>query len=132
MGIYLTPEFETERKKAHISNRILCKAANAIFNGLHGDPLGKFTFKKRLSLPGVGASDGARSIIFFNNGDNVFFFDMYLKSELSKKKGKEIEDDEIDAYCKIGKDFIAMAPKSIKELLELKELIEVICDDTTS
>lgn len=132
MGIYLTPEFENDRKKARISDSILCKAAKAIFNGLPGDLLGKFTFKKRLSLPGVGASDGARSIIFFNKGDNVFFFDMYLKSELSKKKGKEIEDDEIEAYCRMGKDFVAMTPTDITKLLTSKELIEVICDDRTS
>ncbi|MEG0199011.1 MAG: hypothetical protein RR676_18000 [Acinetobacter sp.] len=44
MGIYLTPEFETERQKARISNAMLCKAAKAIFSGLPGDPLGKFTF----------------------------------------------------------------------------------------
>lgn len=132
MGIYLTPEFENDRKKARISDSILCKAAKAIFGGLPGDQLGKFTFKKRLSLPSVGASDGARSIIFFNNGNNVFFFDMYLKSELSKKKGKEIEDDEIEAYCKIGKDFIAMTPEHIEDLLDEKELIEVICNDTTT
>ncbi|EBO8969112.1 type II toxin-antitoxin system RelE/ParE family toxin [Salmonella enterica] len=129
MGIYLTPEFETERQKARISNAMLCKAAKAIFSGLPGDPLGKFTFKKRLGLPGVGARDGARSIVFFNDGDNIFFFDMYLKSGLSKKKGKELEDDEIDAYCNIAKDFISMSPATINKLLSDKELIEVNCDD---
>lgn len=128
MGIYLTPEFDTDRKKARISDEILCKAANAIFSGLPGDHLGKFTYKKRLGLPGVGASDGARSIVFFNNGDNLFFFDIYLKSKLSKKKGKELEADEISAYCKIAEDFIAMSPAKIAELLEQEELIEVICD----
>ena len=104
---------------------MLCKAAKAIFSGLLGDPLGKFTFKKRLGLPGVGA----RSIVFFNDGDNVFFFDMYLKSGLSKKKGKELEDDEIDAYCNIAKDFISMSPATINKLLSDKELVEVNCDD---
>lgn len=129
MGVYLTPEFEEERQNARISNAILCKAAKAIFSGLRGDPLGKFTYKKRLGLPGVGARDGARSIVFFNDGENVFFFDMYLKSALSKKKGKELEPDEIDAYCNIAKDFIAMSPAAIKQLLTDKELIEVTCDD---
>lgn len=129
MGIYLTPEFEEDRQNARISNTILCKAAKAIFSGLRGDPLGKFTFKKRLGLPGVSARDGARSIVFFNDGENLFFFDMYLKSQLSKKKGKELETDEIDAYCNIAKDFIAMSPATIKKLLADKELIEVTCDD---
>ncbi|EBQ7118552.1 hypothetical protein AIW12_25235 [Salmonella enterica] len=129
VGIYLTPEFEEERQKARINNAILCKAAKAIFSGLPGDPLGKFTYKKRLGQPGTGARDGARSIVFFNDGENLFFFDMYLKSKLSKKKGKELEVDEIDAYCNIAKDFIAMNPATINKLLTDKELIEVTCDD---
>ncbi|EBZ1028177.1 hypothetical protein D7O18_26900 [Salmonella enterica subsp. enterica serovar Muenchen] len=129
VGIYLTPEFEEERQNARISNAILCKAAKAIFSGLRGDSLGKFTYKKRLGLPGTGARGGARSIVFFNDGENLFFFDMYLKSELSRKKGKELEADEIDAYCNIAKDFIAMTTATINKLLTDKELIEVTCDD---
>ncbi len=72
---------------------------------------------------------GARSIVFFNNGVNVYFFDMYLNSELSKKKGKEIEDDEIDAYCRIAPDFIALPAEQITQLLEVRELIEVNCHE---
>jgi hypothetical protein len=130
MGIYLTPEFNQLRKGARITDKTLCKAAKAIFNGLPGDHLGKFTWKKRLSVPGLGgSSNGARSIVFFNHGSDLFFFDMYLKSGLSKKSGKELEDDEIDAYCAIAKDFIAMTPKMIANLLKGNELIEVTCDD---
>ncbi|NIG18224.1 hypothetical protein F3J37_05955 [Pantoea sp. Al-1710] len=54
---------------------------------------------------------------------------MYLKSQLSKKKAKELEDDEIDAYCRIARDFIAMSDEKVRELIKLKELIEVTCDD---
>lgn len=129
MGIYLTPEFEADRKDARISDAILRKAANAIIAGLYGDHLGKYTYKKRLPLPGVSPRDGARAIVFFHDGDDVYFFDMYLKSHLSKKKGKELEDDEIDAYCKIAEDFIALQQPQIKHLLDAKELIEVTCDD---
>jgi len=129
MGIYLTPEFEQERKNARINDKILCKAARAITSGLPGDQLGKYTYKKRLALPAVSPQDGSRSIVFFNNGENLYFFDMYLKSQLSKKKGKELEDDEIAAYCKIASDFIAMTNGQIEQLLKAKELIEVNCDE---
>ncbi|EAQ0595660.1 type II toxin-antitoxin system RelE/ParE family toxin [Salmonella enterica] len=130
MGIYLTPEFDEQRKDARIDNKVLCKAAKAIFSGLPGDHLGKYTWKKRLPVPGLGgSSNGARSIVFFNNGSNVFFFDMYLKSKLSKKSGKELEKDEIDAYCAIAEDFIAMTEKKIADLLKDNHLIEVTCDD---
>lgn len=81
-------------------------------------------------MPGLGgSSNGARSIVFFNYGSNIFFFDMYLKSELSKKSGKELEKDEIDAYCAIAKDFIAMTPQKIIDLLQGNHLLEVNCDD---
>ncbi|WP_437891424.1 type II toxin-antitoxin system RelE/ParE family toxin [Phytobacter sp. V91] len=129
MGIYLTPEFEAERQDARISDTTLCKAAKAIFSGLSGDHLGKYTYKKRLALPAVSPRDGARAIVFFNDGTNIYFFDMYLKSKLSKKKGKELEDDEIDAYCKIAEDFVALSQVDIQYLLKSKELLEVTCDD---
>ena len=129
MDINLTPEFEDERKKARISDKILCKAAKAIQSGLTGDQLGKFTFKKRLALPAMSPRDGARSIIFFNNGTDVYFFDMYLKSELSKKKGKELEDDEIEAYCLLAPQFLYMSKEKKQNLLKKKELIEVTCDE---
>jgi len=129
MGIYLTPEFEAERRNARVSDKILCRAAKTIFLGLKGDRLGKFTFKKRLALPAVSARDGARTILFFNQGKHIYFFDMYLKSKISKKKGKELEDDEIDAYCKIAEDFVALNQWQINHLLDENELIEVICDD---
>lgn len=129
MGIYLTPDFDDDRRKARITDGILCKTARDIFRGLPGDSLGKFTYKKRIGLPGVGACDGARAIVFFNDGENIFFFDMYLKSDLSKKKGKELEDDEIDAYCKIASDFISMSQELIEVLLNKNDLIEVVCDD---
>ncbi len=54
---------------------------------------------------------------------------MYLKSGFSKKKEKELEDDEIDAYCNLEKGFISMSPATINKLLSDKELIEVNCDD---
>ena len=129
MGIYLTPEFEAERRSARVSDKILCRAAKTIFLGLKGDRLGKFTFKKRLALPAVSARDGARTILFFNQGEHIYFFDMYLKSKISKKKGKELEDDEIDAYCKIAEDFVALNQWQINHLLDENELIEVICYD---
>jgi len=129
MGIYLTPEFEEDRLKARINDKTLCKAAKAIRSGLPGDHLGKYTYKKRLALPAISSRGGARSIVFFSHGTNIYFFDMYLKSELSKKKGKELEDDEIDAYCKIAADFIILTIDQIKQLLADRELIEVNCNE---
>ncbi|UXY11254.1 type II toxin-antitoxin system RelE/ParE family toxin [Kosakonia sp. ML.JS2a] len=129
MGIYLTMEFDQERRRVRISDKTLCKTAAAIIAGLHGDRLGKFTYKKRIALPAVSSRDGARAIVFFHEGDNLFFFDMYVKSELSKKKGKELEEDEIDAYCAVAKDFMVMPEETLARLLKSDDLIEVKCHE---
>lgn len=82
-----------------------------------------------MALPKVSERDGARSIIFFNDGEHLYFFYLYAKSSLTKKKGKEIEDAEIDIFCSIASDFIEMDESRIKALLEEKELFEVNCDE---
>jgi len=125
MAIYLTPEFDKERRNARINDDTMRKVAKSITAGLMGDRLCQYTFKKRIGLPGVSSRDGARAIIVFNDGSNVFFFDIYLKSQLSKKRGKELENDEIDAYCRIAKDFIALSMSEIQLLLDSKNLLEV-------
>ena len=121
MGIYLTPEFDEERRRLGITDKIICKTARKVYSGLKGDQLGKFTYKRRIALPKVGERGGARSI--------VYFFYLYAKSELSKKKGKEIEDAEIEIFCDIASDFIEMDDARIKHLFEERELFEVKCDE---
>ncbi|CFB66472.1 type II toxin-antitoxin system RelE/ParE family toxin [Yersinia enterocolitica] len=129
MPIYLTPEFDAERKRFRITGKKLCKAAELVRNGSHDGHLGRNVYKKRIGVPGSGASDGARSIVFFDNGEYLYFFDVYLKSELSKKKGKELEYDEIEVYCALAKDFLNMTDAIRLKLIKDKELIEVKCDD---
>ncbi|POW55053.1 MULTISPECIES: type II toxin-antitoxin system RelE/ParE family toxin [Pantoea] len=129
MGVYLTPEFDAERRRLGITDKILCKTAQKVFSGLKGSQLGKFTYKRRIALPKVSERDGARSIVFFNDGEHLYFFYLYAKSSLTKKKGKEIEDAEIDIFCSIAPDFIEMDQNRINALLKEKELFEVNCDE---
>lgn len=129
MGVYLTPEFDKERRRLGITNKIICKTARKVFSGLKGNQLGKFTYKRRIALPKVSERDGARSIIFFNDGEHLYFFYLYAKSNLAKKKGKEIEEAEIDVFCHIAADFVAMDSACINYLLEKKQLFEVKCDE---
>lgn len=129
MGTYLTPEFDRERKRLRITDDKICRAARETRQGLKADKLGAYTYKKRVGLPNTGARDGARSIVFFKSGDNVYFFYIYAKGEMSKKKGKEIEDDEITAFCAVGSQFVNFTQAQIDMLLMHKELIEVKCDD---
>ncbi|MEJ5062165.1 type II toxin-antitoxin system RelE/ParE family toxin [Erwinia rhapontici] len=129
MPTYMTPEFDRDRKRFRISDQKLCKAADLVRNGAHDGHLGRSVYKKRIGVAGSGASNGARSIIFFSHGDHLYFFDIYVKSELSKKKGKELEMDEIESYCDVAQDFLKMNDYLRQQLIKVKELIEVNCDD---
>lgn len=88
MGVFLTPEFEAERRRLSITDNILCKTARKVFSGLKGNSLGKFTYKRRIALPNVSERDGARSIVFFNDGVHLYFFTFTQKAISLKRKVK--------------------------------------------
>ena len=44
-------------------------------------------------------------------------------------RNKELENDEVEAYCMIARDFIALTANDVNDLLKKSELIEVNCDD---
>lgn len=90
MGIYLTPDFDGDRRKARITNGMLCKTAGDIFRGLPGDSLGKFTYKKRMGLPGVSARDGARAIVFLTMVKIFFSLICTLKVSFQRKKERNL------------------------------------------
>ena len=91
MGVYLTPEFDAERRRLGITDKIICKTARKVFSGLKGSQLGKFTYKRRLALPKVSERDGARSIVFFNDGEHLYFFTFMRKARLLKRKVKKLK-----------------------------------------
>jgi len=126
VGIYVTNLFERSLKKQNIPDTTLCKIAQEIVSGLFDADLGGNVYKKRIPLQ-RGKSGGSRSIVAFRLGENLFFIDGWIKSDVSKRGQKEIPDDDLETYRDIAHDFLSMSAQTINKAIETGRLREVHC-----
>ncbi|PWC13919.1 type II toxin-antitoxin system RelE/ParE family toxin [Brenneria corticis] len=127
LAIYTTKLFDRKMKKEYVTDGDLCLAALEVMNGDFEADLGGGVLKKRLALQ-LGKSGGARSIIFFKKGCDVFFFDGWRKNQITKKGVKEIEDDVLKTYKDFAAVFLQYDAATIARLKKAKQLREVNCD----
>ena len=88
--------FARAAKKARIDDAALCKAIAQVMAG-QADDLGGGVFKKRLS------NNQYRSIIVARGGDYWVYQYLFSKQDLAN-----IDDDELDAFRKVAKDYATM------------------------
>ncbi|QTF07215.1 type II toxin-antitoxin system RelE/ParE family toxin [Brenneria izadpanahii] len=127
LAIYTTKLFDRKMKKEDVTDVDLCQAAADVMNGDFEADLGGGVLKKRLALQS-GKSGGARSIIFFKKGSNVFFFDGWRKNQITRKGAKEIEEDVLKTYKDFAEVFLQYDAAMITRLKKVKQLREVNCD----
>ncbi|MEY7730835.1 type II toxin-antitoxin system RelE/ParE family toxin [Morganella morganii] len=73
MKVYKTNIFSKKNiKNMGLSDSTLMKIALDVMSGVYEANLGGGVIKKRLALPGRGKRSGARTIIFFKAGQNLF------------------------------------------------------------
>jgi hypothetical protein len=96
-------------------------------NGVFEGDLGGGVIKKRLAL-NEGKSGGARSIIFFKQGSNLFYFDGWAKDG-TKKGAKEIEDDQLEGFREQAKIYLRSDATAIKKLVDAGIVREVTCNE---
>ncbi|WP_241576642.1 type II toxin-antitoxin system RelE/ParE family toxin [Rosenbergiella collisarenosi] len=127
MACYLDSEFEEERLRLGITDSAICQAAKRLDADSHDGQLSAFIYKMRLPAQGRGKRGGARSVVCYKKNHHQFFIFLYAKAELSKKKGKEIEDEDIEAFALIGKDLCNLPDENLKSLVLSGVLKEVEC-----
>lgn len=130
MAIYVTRKFDKALHKPDITDDELCQASVEVMAGRYEANLGGGVIKKRLPLRS-GKSGGARSVIFFKTGKHLFFADGWKKSATSSTK-KEIEDDELETYKDLAKEFFRYDLTIINRLLSKNFLREVTCNGSKS
>lgn len=70
--LYLKTKYFTRRAgKEGIADSALCEAIGEFENGLCEANLGNHLFKKRIALAGKGKSGGARTILFYQKGQEI-------------------------------------------------------------
>lgn len=83
MSIFVLKPFDRNLKRYSISEEKLFSAAREIMAGQYEADLGGGVFKKRIALD-AGKSGGARSVIIFKYGGNLFFVNGWSKSDIKK------------------------------------------------
>ena len=126
MKVYKTNIFSKKNiKNMGLSDSTLMKIALDVMSGVYEANLGGGVIKKRLALPGRGKRSGARTIIFFKAGQNLFFSFFWTKAGLCAKGTSEIRDDELESYKDLAKDLLSLTKADIEKLLKLTLLVEV-------
>ncbi|MDW8845503.1 type II toxin-antitoxin system RelE/ParE family toxin [Erwinia sp. MMLR14_017] len=131
MDIFVTRVFERNLRKAGIEDSKLCKAAGEIVRGLFEADLGGNVFKKRIPLAS-GKSGGARSVVAFKAGNNLFFVNGWTKKSVAGGGHKEISDAALAGYRDAAAQFLAFTAQNIKDAIQKGLLREVKCDGEPS
>ena len=127
MAVYIHKRLDKIFSKAGITDADLCKAATEVKRGEFEADLGGGVIKKRLRLA-AGKSKGARSVVFFKQGDRLFFYDGWPKNT-TKKGTKEIEDDRLEDYKILAKGYLKATQQQIEQLKASGTFREVNCND---
>lgn len=127
LAIYIHKRVDKEFSKLGITDADLCIAATEVMQGKFEADLGGGVIKKRVALQ-QGKSGGARSIVFFKQNKNLFFYDGWVKNG-SKKSAKEIEDDELLVYKKLARSYLALDEKAMSALKTSGTFREVNCNE---
>ncbi|WP_425032107.1 type II toxin-antitoxin system RelE/ParE family toxin [Pantoea agglomerans] len=127
LAIYIHKRVDKEFSKLGITDADLCIAATEVMQGKFEADLGGGVIKKRVALQ-QGKSGGARSIVFFKQNKNLFFYDGWGKDG-SKKSAKEIEDDELLVYKKLARSYLVLDEKAMSALKTSGTFREVNCNE---
>ncbi|WP_145542463.1 type II toxin-antitoxin system RelE/ParE family toxin [Yersinia alsatica] len=130
MAVYATKLFDKKLKNERLPDSYLCEIAYEVMEGRFEGDLGGGVIKKRIVLK-AGKSSGAKTIIFFKAGSNLFFATGWRKNQV-RKGVKEIQDDELALFKDIASDLFKLTVQQIDRLIKARELREVECNECKS
>ncbi len=119
MRIFKTKVFNKWAKGLLLDNSLLV-AAHEIAAGDFDASLGQKVYKKRIAVAGKGKSGGARTIVAYQEGNNLFFMYGFEKNEKSN-----ITNTEKKALQELAKVYFALSNKQLNKEVKDNRLIEV-------
>jgi len=115
--VFKTAWFAKQARKAKIADDELCRAIRQVMLG-QGDDLGGGVYKKRLN------DNMHRSIILAKVGRYWIYTYLFAKNDR-----ENIALDELMAFKKLAKDYMAVSDANIALQLQENELMEICRDD---
>jgi hypothetical protein len=119
MRIFNNKAFDRWARKAGLTADDLRSAAQEVSAGNVEADLGGKVYKKRVALH-AGKRGGARVIVCYQQGKNIFFVYGFEKNERSN-----IQQDEIKGLRKLARVYLDYTGKELDELVERKVLFEL-------
>lgn len=120
MKVYKIKHFAKWANEVGLTDAVLCAGVEEMTRGLIDADLGGGVVKKRIALPGMGKSGGARTLLATNFGNVWIFLVGFTKGERDNISSKELA-----ALKMLSADWLALAPKSIALAVTQNRLIEV-------
>ena len=119
MRIFKTKAFN-RWAKGLLTDESLLVAVDEISVGRFDASLGQKVYKQRVAIAGAGKSGGARTILAFHEGDNVFFMYGFEKNERAN-----ISKTDKEALQKAAKVYFALNDKKLTDELQAGRLVEI-------
>lgn len=120
-------EFDDWAAEYNVTDAMLCDAAKEIEAGLVDARLGGFLLKKRVAAPGRGKRGSYRTIVGHRQGDRLIFVHGFAKNETDNITKKEKE-----ALRKLCDVYMLADDKKLAEMIEMKQILEIQCDEQNS
>jgi len=120
MRIFKNKVFDKWARGQGIKITTLRDIADEMTEGNAGSSLGKKIYKKRIALAGRGKRGGARAIIGFVSGGNLFFMHGYAKNVQS-----DVTLDEKKALQELAAIYHCYTDRQLNTVVKGKELIEI-------
>lgn len=121
-----TRVFQSQVKKAGLTDETLCKAVAEMERGLIDADLGGGVVKKRVALPGRGKSGGARTLLATNRASRWIFVFGFKKNDRAS-----VSPAELEALRMLAKDLLALGDAQLQQAIASGELKE-ICHEQAS
>jgi len=119
MRIFKNKVFE-KRDKGLLSDKNLLASAEEIATGNFDASPGQKVYKKRIAVIGKGKSGGARTIIAYQEGNNLFFVDGFTKGEKTN-----ISPTEKFAFQKAASVYFGLCTTDLNKAVKADKLIEI-------
>ncbi|WP_280114324.1 type II toxin-antitoxin system RelE/ParE family toxin [Rhizobium leguminosarum] len=127
MRILKDLEFDDWADDYDVTDAVLCTATREIEAGLIDARLGGFLLKKRVAAPGRGKRGSYRTIVGYRQADRLIFIYGFAKNETDNITRKEKE-----ALRKLCDIYMRADDKTLAEMIEKRQILEVQCHEQDS
>lgn len=117
---YKLKDFAKWAKKQRIGDWVLINTIEEMNNGLLGDRIGSFIFKKRIGIGGKGKRGGARTIICFKKDELAVFLYGYAKNEQV-----DISLSDVEMLREFAKGLLELSKSDLEKREQEGKLIKI-------